>query len=327
MEKLVTVGIPVYKRLNYLPQALRSVSLQDYPNVELIVSDNGMNGSRVDDIVKENYSKPYRFRQNPQTVTPSTHYNQIVNEASGEYFVLLCDDDELSSNYISELYRLLEQNPRASVAISRQEIIDQDGRTIRYSKENMPELMSGTEFILAWCHNDYNFFCFTTTLARTEDIRSCGAYPDFTPINGADDALLIKLCLNSHVALSRRCTFRYRYYELSYGLSVSCQELAGVVKQILHFYDSDPRIQEFAAAHPDQWVETKGCLVKMYGGVYFGRWRSMYSDRLTRFQWVRAAFVMPFIPSYYRRVLLFLGRAILSNAKKRVNLLFQLRSH
>jgi glycosyltransferase involved in cell wall biosynthesis len=319
MEKLVTIGIPVYKRLNYLALTLKSVGMQDYPNIELIVSDNGMNDSRVADIVKENYSKPYRFRQNPQTVSPSTHYNQIVAEASGEYFVLLCDDDELSLNYVSELYTLLKRYPSASVAISRQEIIDELGQTIRYSEQNMPMLMSGPDFIRAWCHYDHKFDCFTTTLARTKDIKSCGGYPDFTPINGADDGLLIKLCLDSHVALTSRCTFRYRCYESSYGLSVTCKGLAQVVEQFLHFLDSDPKIQEFALAHTDQWSEAKGYLVKMLWETYFHRWRYMYRNRLTRSQWVRAAFAMPFIPSYYRTLFRFLGHAAVYTMKDRVN--------
>lgn len=320
MKELVTIGIPVYKRLNYLPLTLKSVEMQDYPHIELIVSDNGMNGTRVADIVRENYSRPYRLRQNPQSVSPSTHYNQIVNEASGEYFVLLCDDDEISSNYVSELCALLEQNPTASVAISRQEIIDDKGQTIRYSNEELPEIMSGPEFIRAWANNHYRFLCFTTNLAKTTDIKSCGGYPEFTPINGADDGLLIKLCLNSNVALTSICIFRYRCYESSYGLSVSCKEMAGVVKQILHFLDSDPKIQEFALAYPRQWVETKGFLVRNYWKTYFSRWRHMYKNRKGRFGWVMDAFKLPFISEYYATVIKFLGRCFLDSAKRRVGL-------
>ena len=57
MNKLVTVGIPIYKRLEYLPSVLKIVGWQDYPNVELIVSDNGMNGPAVREIVDRYYSR------------------------------------------------------------------------------------------------------------------------------------------------------------------------------------------------------------------------------------------------------------------------------
>jgi hypothetical protein len=71
MQKQVTIGVPIYKRLNYLPDVLRIVAAQDYPNVELLVSDNGMNGRRVHEIVAAHYARPHRVRQNPSTVPMS----------------------------------------------------------------------------------------------------------------------------------------------------------------------------------------------------------------------------------------------------------------
>src|SRR5688572_32233840 len=108
MAELVTIGIPVYQRLSFLPNVLRSVNQQDYPNIELIVSDNGINGTAILSILKEHCPRTFKFRQNPQVETMSTHFNQIINAASGKYFMLLCDDDEISSNYVSELVGLLE---------------------------------------------------------------------------------------------------------------------------------------------------------------------------------------------------------------------------
>src|SRR5580692_8225700 len=106
--KLVTVAIPVYKRFDFLPKAIQCVASQDYPHIELIVSDNGQNGARVPDIVRQHYPGPFRFRQNPATVSIATHFNQLLQEATGEYYVVLCDDDEISANYVSELVGVLE---------------------------------------------------------------------------------------------------------------------------------------------------------------------------------------------------------------------------
>ena len=101
MHKLVTIGVPIYKRLDYLPNVLSKVAAQDHPNIDLLVSDNGMNGTKVSDIVKQHYSQPFRFRQNPETVGPSHHFNQIIHNALGEYVVLLADDDEIVQAVVS----------------------------------------------------------------------------------------------------------------------------------------------------------------------------------------------------------------------------------
>ena len=64
MKPLVTIGIPIYKRLHFLPDVLRVVNSQDYPNIELIVSDNGVNNSKVPKLIAQYYSRPYKYRQN-----------------------------------------------------------------------------------------------------------------------------------------------------------------------------------------------------------------------------------------------------------------------
>ena len=135
-RKLVSIGVPIYKRLEYLPSVLRMVGSQDYPAIELIVSDNGENGTKVQEIIQaEGYARPYRFRQNRSTVNMIPHYNQIIAEATGEYFVTLNDDDEISSNFVTELVHQLEQHPEATLAFARQEIINTAGEVIRKSKK------------------------------------------------------------------------------------------------------------------------------------------------------------------------------------------------
>src|SRR5262245_23189300 len=140
-QKLVTVAVPVYKRLDFLSNAIQSVASQDYPNIELIVSDNGMNGTRIPEIVKQNYPRPFRFRQEPATVPLVAHFNHILQDASGHYYVMLCDDDEISPNFVSELAAILQADPRVALAIARQEVMNFSGRVIRTSSAHIPERM------------------------------------------------------------------------------------------------------------------------------------------------------------------------------------------
>lgn len=302
--KLVTIGVPIYRRLNYLPHVLNIISLQDYPRIELIISDNGMNGTKIRDIVNAHYSGPYKFRQNPSSVSISAHFNQIVREASGEYFVLLADDDEISPNYVSELVRQLERYPQASVALAAQEILDEAGVVIRRSRGPLPDILSGADFVrAAWHTFEYRFECFATTLAKTELIRRCGGYPDFTRGSHNDNALLIKLCLNDYVVFSDKCAFRWRVYESSHGWSIDIRDLAAASREFLLFLDSDPAIQRFAVSYVPEWRELKHYLVTVTWETYFERWRSIYRERLPHLQWVKAAFALPFILAYYRKVI------------------------
>jgi len=304
MTKLVTIGIPVYRRLDFLPHVLNIVSSQVYPDIELIVSDNGMNGSAVHDIVKKYYSRPIRFRQNSSTVGMSIHFNQIIHEASGEYFVLLADDDEISPNYVSELVTLLERYSRASVAMSIQETIDETGVTLRRSSEKVPEMLTGPDFIrAAWGTHEYGYESFSTFVGRTSNLVNYGGYPDFYKGTALDDALIVKLCFDNFLVFSTRCTFRKRYSEVSDGYAMGIKELSRGLRDFLAFLESDPIIRAYAVSQRRQWKESKRYLVEMAWKTYYYRWINLYKKRLTPQEWVRAGFYMPFIPDYYRAVL------------------------
>src|SRR5687767_14831135 len=203
MATRVTIAIPVYKRLQHLPGALRSVAAQDHPDLELIVSDNGANGSAVQALVTEHYQRPFRFRQNPVTVPLVTHLGQLLAEATGDYFVLLCDDDEIGSSFVAELSALLDAHPRAHVALARPETMDVDGGHIRRFDGIWPEHLSGEDFLRAWTVKRLRLMSTITLMARTATARACGGYADFPRGLFSDNLLLLKMCLAGDVVLGR----------------------------------------------------------------------------------------------------------------------------
>jgi glycosyltransferase involved in cell wall biosynthesis len=317
--RLVTIGVPIYKRLEYLPQVLKIIEAQDYPAVQLLLSDNGLHGTKVRELAEAHYRRPYRFRQNAAIATASSHFNQLIEEANGEYFMLLCDDDEISENYVSELVSRLEAYPQASVAVARQELIDSDGKILRKTREPLPEILLGPDFVRSiWQEYEFGFECFATVLARTAEMRDCGGYPEFTRGNGNDNALLISLCLNSHVVFSSKCVFRWRIDETSHGWSVPIRDLAASTREFLHYLESAPAIRRYEAAHPQQWKPLKNCLVEMVWKTYLGRWQGLYRKRLSRMEWARAAFSLPYIPAYYSQVASVFKDAAKGGLKRRV---------
>ena len=299
--KLVTVAIPVYKSLAYLPQALKSVNLQDYPQIELIVSDNGMNGSQVHDLVQQHYTKPYTFRQNPTTVPVVEHFNQLVQAASGEYFILLCDDDEISPNYVSGLVNALETHPSAAVAISHQEVIDRDSQVISTSTDRLLGLMSGPDFIHRWNLGQHGFKCFVTNLARTQDIRDLGGYPEFPRGFHSDSGLLMKLCLERDVIVSKACTFRWRVHGSSNGDTTNVQDLTLATQQFMHFLLRDSHFQAFAKAHPQRWRSLQDDLVFLEWNIYVRKWQAAVGRQLSPPEKLKAALSMPLVLGYYQR--------------------------
>ncbi len=300
MTKLVTIALPVYKRLDYVVEALQSVAAQDYPNIELIVSDNGENGSQVRELAERYYPKPFRFRQNSHTVPLPVHYNQLIEAATGEYFAFLDYDDLISSNYVSDLVQVLDEHPEVAVALAREEIIDARGQVLRSSSGQVPEFLSGPDFLRSW--TAYGYESYATVLGRTAYIKEDGGHPYFPGGTYTDDAILLKLCLRGSVAVSQRSLFRWRWSEISYGWSLKCASLADDTRRFLKFLAQDPAIQRYKLKEARQWHELEALLVRMAWQTYFERWAGLYRGRMPYATWVKAGFEMPYIPEYYSKV-------------------------
>jgi glycosyltransferase involved in cell wall biosynthesis len=298
--KLVTIAIPIYKRLSYLPGVLKAVEAQDYQHIELIVSDNGKNGSKMTDIIEKCYSRPVLVRQTTTTVNIPSHYHQCLSEATGEYFVWLADDDLISANFVSELMQTLEAYPEARVAIAHEEMIDRTGRVVRRSSREIPSLLSGADLIRSWSR--YQYENWSTLLARKKDLIECGGYAHTPWGTASDDLLLMKLCFKGPAAFNQRCTFQWRWDETGFGYGISIQQLAEDHRCLFELLETDPVIMAFKQEQPALWAELKHLIMTMTWGEYFHRWNTMYRKRLSLVPWAKSAFGLPFPPEYYRMV-------------------------
>jgi glycosyltransferase involved in cell wall biosynthesis len=94
---LVTCIMPTYNRRSFVPQAIRCFLRQDYPNLELLVVDDGTDA--VVDCVPE--SARIRYLRLNQKMTIGAKRNFAVEKARGEFIVHWDDDDWYPSSRVS----------------------------------------------------------------------------------------------------------------------------------------------------------------------------------------------------------------------------------
>ena len=103
---LVSVIIPTYKARNYLREALESIRLQDYRNVEIIVIDDA-SPEPIDDIADEfsGYANvPYlRVLKHAKNQGQAAARNTGIAAANGEYIALLDHDDLWTPEHLSDI--------------------------------------------------------------------------------------------------------------------------------------------------------------------------------------------------------------------------------
>lgn len=129
---LVTIGMPIFNGGRYLKEALEAALSQTYPNLEIIISDNGSTDDTEE--VCRAYATRHpsvRYIRQPVNLGMNGNFNFLVEAAKGKYFCWLAADDGMAENYVETLVDCLESHPDWVVAGTDIRIIDSAGQFVR----------------------------------------------------------------------------------------------------------------------------------------------------------------------------------------------------
>jgi glycosyltransferase involved in cell wall biosynthesis len=132
---LVSIVIPAYNYARYLEEAVESVLAQDYPNVELLVLDDGSTDNTRE--VLEKYAGRF-YWETQENMGQSNTLNRGWRMAKGEILGYLSADDVLRPNSVSVSVEHLLANPQAVLTYCDFDLIDSNSIVIR--RVSAPEL-------------------------------------------------------------------------------------------------------------------------------------------------------------------------------------------
>ena len=147
---LVSIGIPTYNRANsYLRCALQSAVGQTYRNIEIIVSDN-CSPDNTESLVKEFNDPRIRYYRQKENIGPLNNRNFCLEQARGEYFVMLLDDDVIDDDFVSICMDALKcHHGEPGVILTGSRVIDAEGNMLSASPNRVGGC-SMVDFILGW---------------------------------------------------------------------------------------------------------------------------------------------------------------------------------
>lgn len=111
MPKL-SICIPSYNRVQFLPTALDSITSQSGPEIEIVICDNGSQ-DRTPEVVQAWQKKhpQIRYVRLDKNIGPDRCFVRSVEAASGEYCWLLGDDDIIEKGSIQLILSKLDTLP------------------------------------------------------------------------------------------------------------------------------------------------------------------------------------------------------------------------
>ena len=210
--KKVSVAIPAYNQAHFIEQALNSILAQDYPNLEVVVSDN----ASTDDtpgVMQRYLSDPrVRYFRNPTNLGMIGNFKKALYEYStGELALHLDGDDYLTdSHYISEAVEMMDRHGLIMV-FGRSRLFYEWDHTLVADKVNrdLPSVMDGNWLFL----NYYKGYSLTsqTVLHDRKKAMEVGFY-DYN-IRSMDWENLLKLMIGEKVGFINRFVGVWRRHE------------------------------------------------------------------------------------------------------------------
>lgn len=170
---LVTIAIPTYNRAStYLRPCLEGALAQTYPNIEIIVADNGSTDDT--EAVVRGYGDPrIRYYRQERNIPPNDNFNFCLARSRGDYFQLLLDDEQIDPDFVETCLRKV--NFRSDMGLIRTGLrtVDANGAVL-YDRPNLVEGSSLAEFFLAWFDNRTTIYLCNTLFNRPALVAAGG---------------------------------------------------------------------------------------------------------------------------------------------------------
>ncbi len=276
---LITIGIPIVKS-DYLLDTLKLALSQTYSNLEIVILNNAPTNERRDkirDVVKKTADPRILYHENEAQLPIIENWNKTFSLARGEFFAILCDDDNWDKEFISKLYLLSIKYPDCNVFHSRTAIINEHNKIIRIAP-----LCNEFEDVLDFMWHrlkGYREQFLSDFLVKTNALKLLGGFFALPGAWGSDDITWYGLAKNNGIAFSSDILFYYRENEQSVTNTMSLK--------------SKIKACQIASSHLSLFVQNcevlndfdeikKANLVKLIPKHYNGeirRWQTAYYNK------------------------------------------------
>lgn len=221
---LVSIIVPCYNQAEFLAETLESVLLQNYPNWECIIINDGSIDT-TEQVANQYISKDLRFKylhQDNQGV--SIARNTGISFSSGRYILPLDGDDLISRSYIEEAVPILEKYSEVKIVYCNAEFFGE-----KQGSWNLPEFCGIENFLLG-----NSIFC-SGMFRRTDYDKTNGYNPNMC--YGIEDwefwISLLKDGGTVHKINTVHFCYRIKKRSRNYDLSTSEDRLAQMKNQIV----------------------------------------------------------------------------------------------
>lgn len=209
---LVSAIVPAFNAEDYLETAINSALKQSYPNIEIIVVDDGST-DRTGVIADAFASKfPERVKVvHQENGGLCAARNSAIRHAKGEYFALLDADDEWLPHHIQNSIEAFAKHPGAALVHSNVELMDRSGSGLGSPKNKWRGSSNTNPWLEIFLRREH-VLCPTAVFKRQDDASENYFDTHFNRLGCEDRDLWLRIASKYALVYLDHVHARYRLH-------------------------------------------------------------------------------------------------------------------
>jgi len=211
---LVSIAIPAYNHASFIEACLASVCAQTYPELELVLIDDGSTDDTFQ--IATRFLEPHRNRfrrmvlERRQNQGVSANSNSCIEACQGEWVHLLGSDDVLHPNKVECIQQSIEHwhCPGLALVHADCDYIGQDGSTVTRSRQKSRPAPGPDFHAYRWLFLGEHYIFNPTIALHRETFLAIGGFDKTLPLEDLD--CWLRLSVNYPVARLPEVLASYR---------------------------------------------------------------------------------------------------------------------
>jgi glycosyltransferase involved in cell wall biosynthesis len=260
---LVSVCIPAYNSEATLGETLEAVLAQDYPRLDIVVSDN-QSTDHTKAIVEQYAQRGVRYcwhsegrpawaATQPSYIGVFANWDFVLSQGRADYLCLFHSDDLYEPSIVRQQLEVMQAHPNVGAVFTRMQMIGEDSRPIRMGTSILPDELRGRptfdfptllNAVLAYS----NFLPTPSVMLRRSVIEKMGGFNERQFLTSADLEMWLRIARQGYeIAIIDQPLLKYRISQRQFGgqyhkLRTTTADIYGV----LDHYLSQPGVRAMA---------------------------------------------------------------------------------
>jgi len=229
--KKVSIAITAYNQAHYIGQAVESALAQDYPNLEVVVSDNYSTDSIGEVMARYTPDPRVKYFRNETNLGMIGNFRKALYEHStGDYALHLDGDDYfIDPGYIRHAVDLMDRQGLVMVFARSKSLYEKDNLLVEDKvNRDLPEIIDGNWFFLNF-HKGFSLPTLTVVHDRPYAME-IGFFEK--SIRSTDWESLLRLIIGKKVGFINRFVSVWRRHGMNYTLVQDLDKILSNVEYI-----------------------------------------------------------------------------------------------